>query len=69
MKRWLIIAFFVCLVGVSGFLITKVRINYDLSEYLPKDSEIAEGIETLDLEFGTFSNSYIAINTNSINQA
>lgn len=69
MKRWLIIVFFACLVGVSGFLITKVKINYDLSEYLPKDSEIAEGIETLDLEFGTFSNSYIAINTNSINQA
>mgnify|MGYP001419401484 CR=1 FL=1 len=69
MKRWLIIAFFACLVGVSGFLITKVKINYDLSEYLPKDSEISEGIETLDLEFGTFSSSYIAINENSINQA
>ena len=69
MKKWLIIVFFACLVGISGFLISRVKINYDLSEYLPKDSEVDLGIKTLESEFGTFSTSYLAINETDMTKA
>ncbi|PKK95180.1 MAG: hypothetical protein CVV60_02585 [Tenericutes bacterium HGW-Tenericutes-5] len=69
MKRWLIIVFFACLVGISGFLITRVKINYNLEEYLPEDSEIVSGIEAMGNEFGTSSSAYIAIDEDNLDVA
>ncbi len=69
MKKWLIIVFFASLVALSGFLITKVNVNYDLQEYLPEDSSIVKGINEYSDEFGTSSQAYIAIDENSVTQA
>ena len=66
MKRWLIIVFFACLVGISAFLITRVKINYNLEEYLPEDSEIVSGLDALENEFGTSSSAYIAIDEDDL---
>lgn len=40
------------LLAVSLFLIPKVKINYDLAHYLPKDSKTKQAISTLESEFG-----------------
>jgi predicted RND superfamily exporter protein len=69
MKKWLIIVFFASLVALSGFLITKVNVNYDLQEYLPEDSDIVKGIKEYSDEFGSSSQAYIAIDENSVSQA
>ncbi|MGD9963844.1 MAG: RND family transporter [Candidatus Izemoplasmatales bacterium] len=69
MKKWLIIVFFASLVALSGFLITKVNVNYDLQEYLPEDSDIVKGINEYSDEFGSSSQAYIAIDENSVSQA
>lgn len=69
MKKWLIIVFFASLVALSGFLITKVNVNYDLQEYLPADSNIVEGINEYSDEFGASSQTYIAIDEKSVSQA
>ena len=43
------------LVGLSIFLAFKVNTNYDLSVYLPKDSQTSEGLEVLEETFGNFA--------------
>ena len=60
---------FSSLVALSGFLITKVNVNYDLQEYLPADSNIIKGINEYSDEFGVSSQAYISIDENSVSQA
>jgi len=44
--------FTLVLLGISIFFIPRVKINYDLSQYLPKESMTKRAIETLEAEFG-----------------
>ncbi|MCF0228145.1 MAG: MMPL family transporter [Parasporobacterium sp.] len=49
----LVIAAILCLASVYG--IFKVNINYDMSEYLPKDSQVKSGMGIMKDEFGEMS--------------
>lgn len=53
MKAKIILTIFLILTIVSGILITQVKVNYDLKEYLPADSESVQALDTYDDEFGT----------------
>lgn len=50
-KRYFILILFLCLTGFCLFLSTKVNINYDITSYLPKDSEISRGMKIMDKQF------------------
>ena len=51
----------VVLAGVSGYLLTQVNINYDLSKYLPNNSQMKVGLEIMDSEFGDVDSSTVKI--------
>ncbi len=55
MKRYLISILFLVLAITSAFFISKVKVNYDLETYLPKNSEIKAGIDAYYSEFGDSS--------------
>ncbi|MCL2222712.1 MAG: MMPL family transporter [Oscillospiraceae bacterium] len=46
-----ILVLFLILTVVSGWLITQVNINYDMSEYLPNDSPVRRGMDIMHDEF------------------
>ena len=50
-KRYIILTLFLALAGVSILISSKVNINYEISEYLPNDSETKIGMNIMDLEF------------------
>lgn len=50
-KRNFILILFIILAGISVFLSSKVRINYDMTEYLPSDSETRIGMDIMEKEF------------------
>ena len=50
-KRYFILVLFIILTIVSGFFATKVKINHDISKYLPDTSETRIGMNIMEEEF------------------
>lgn len=50
-RRNIILAIFVLLAGASLFVMQKVQINHDMTEYLPEDSEVKMGLDVMEAEF------------------
>lgn len=50
-RRNIILAIFVLLAGASTVLMQKVKINYDMTEYLPETSEVKAGLKIMEDEF------------------
>lgn len=50
-RNWILVLFLV-LTGACAFLSTKVKLNYDMMEYLPSDSETRVGLDLMTDEFG-----------------
>lgn len=69
MKNKIIIGLFILCSIVAVFFISHVTVNYNLENYLPKDSEIKEGIDVYFSEFGDTSVAYIAFNEDNIKEA
>lgn len=57
------------LLAVSVFLINSVQINYDSTQYLPKDSRTKEALEIMESEFGLKGQAILMIEDVSINEA
>ena len=51
-KRKLLLCMFLILAAVSLLLIGHISINYDLTKYLPADSNMKQGIKLMEQEFG-----------------
>ena len=51
-RRRILLAFFLALAAVSLVLAGRVTINYDLTEYLPEDSRMKQGMQLMEGEFG-----------------
>ena len=51
--RYALLAIFIGLVVISGILMTKVKINYDMTRYLDKDSTSSLSLEVMQDEFGS----------------
>ena len=60
-KRRLFLGVFLALMGVSLLLIGQVRINYDLTKYLPADSPMKQGIQLMEQEFGRTASSRLRV--------
>ena len=69
MKRYLISILFLVLAITSAFFISKVKVNYDLETYLPKNSEIKDGINAYYDEFGNTSSATFAFDETDIQTA
>ncbi len=67
-KRIVILVIIVLTTLYFSILIPKVETNYDLTTYLPQDSETRNGIETLENEFGTHSLIEVQINDITIDE-
>lgn len=53
--RWITLGIFLLLTGVGVFLAPFVTINYDMRNYLPKDSKTKQTLQVLEDEFGLSS--------------
>ena len=51
--RYVLLVLFLILTGISFYLSNKVKINYDMSEYLPKSSETKQGLNIMNDTFDT----------------
>lgn len=67
-KRIIILIIVVLITLLFSILIPKVETNYDLTTYLPQDSETREGIEILEDEFGVHSLIEVQINNISVDE-
>jgi len=68
-KKMIIIMIFFVSTIVSIFLIPLVKVNYDLKQYLPKDSLISESLDVYKDEFGVQTSAYIAFNEQDLSTA
>ena len=53
-KRWFIAAVFVALIVYCAFGITKVKVEYDITRYLPDDTDTAQALDIMNEEFVTY---------------
>lgn len=60
-KRYFILGAFAILTVVGVFLMGKVKINSDMMEYLPKDSETRIGLDAMTAEFGEDEESDLSV--------
>ena len=60
-KRKVFLCLFLLLAAVCALLAGKVRINYDLTEYLPEDSRMKQGLRRMEQEFGKESSSQLRV--------
>ena len=60
-KRRFFLCAFLVLTAVSLILISRVKINYDLTQYLPGDSRMKQGIRLMEEEFGPASSSQLRV--------
>ena len=54
-KRYFVLSLFIVLTIISGALSTKVKINHDISKYLPDTSETRIGMDIMEKEFSETS--------------
>ncbi len=68
-KRRIFLCLFLLLAAVSVLLMGQVRINYDLTEYLPADSRMKQGIQRMEQEFGREDSSQLRVMLPGLNEA
>ena len=49
---WAVLCFYLAASALSLVLSARVRINYDISDYLPADTQTAQAMEMIREEFG-----------------
>ena len=59
--RYALLAIFIGLVVISGILMTKVKINYDMTRYLDKDSTSSLSLEVMQDEFGSVGHCQVMV--------
>lgn len=57
-KRLVILAIMLVLTAISVFLVPKVRVNSDMTKYLPDDSSMRQGLSLMEKEFPAEEESY-----------
>ena len=50
-KRNIILCAMIALTAVCAFLALQVRVNYDMTKYLPDDSAMKKGMDIMEAEF------------------
>ncbi|MDO4963779.1 MAG: hypothetical protein Q4E75_06780, partial [bacterium] len=57
-KKYLILFLFIMAAIICSILTSKVNINYDISKYLPNNSNVRKGLDIMNSEFETKSTSF-----------
>ncbi len=69
LTRILVVVFVVCLAGASVFGYLNTKVNFNMSTYLPQDSETIKGLDKLESDFGSASYARIMLKGLDINNA
>ena len=67
--RYWLLGLFLVLVGLSAFLMTKVNINYNLMNYLDKNSTSTVALTEMEDEFGTIGQCQVLVTNVSFSEA
>ena len=67
-KRYFVLVIMLILMVISLFMSSKVKINYDMTNYLPSDSETRIGLDIMDKEFDDANSSTLNIKVIDINE-
>ena len=67
-RRKIVIISFICIAAFCGFLMMGVGQNYDMSKYLPEDSESKKGIDILKSEYSYNGTAVLLVEDKSIAQ-
>ena len=59
--RYLFLCFFIALIIICSLNINNVKINYDITSYLPNDTETKNGLELMQKEFGKLNSMQLMI--------
>lgn len=57
-KRYIMLLVFILSAILSVYLSTKVNLNYEITNYLPKDSNVKKGIDIMNTEFDSGNSSF-----------
>ena len=68
-KRKFLLVFFLLLAAVSLVFAGQVRINYDLTKYLPADSRMKQGMQRMEEEFGPAASSRLRVMFSGLEEA
>ena len=68
-KRYLFMVLFAVLCIMSIFTSAGVRVNEDLTDYLPDDSETRQGLAIMDREFVTYGNARVMVSNITYDKA
>ncbi|MGN0696974.1 MAG: MMPL family transporter [Oscillospiraceae bacterium] len=60
-KRHIILTVFLLLAVISLFFMGQVSVNYDMTEYLPDDSSMKQGMDIMEREFGETDSSTLRL--------
>ncbi|MGN0165608.1 MAG: MMPL family transporter [Lachnospiraceae bacterium] len=60
-KRHIVFVLFLIFAIISLFLMDRVNVNYDMTQYLPEDSSMKQGMELMEEEFGTTESSTLRL--------
>ena len=64
--RYVLLTLFAILVAVSAIFMTKVKINYDMTKYLDKDSSSSLSLEIMQDEFGSVGQCQVMVHALSL---
>src|SRR5690554_4497263 len=67
--RRLVLAVFILIAIISLLLMPLVKVNYDMREYLPADSQTKQSLDLLQETFGFEGSAYVMVPVDSIAQA
>ncbi len=67
-KRNVILVLFLVLTGLSIYTMQKVKLNYELSEYLPSSSETRQGMDIMEKEFKSENSSSLYLMFEGLNE-
>ena len=67
--RYVFLGLFIILAGFAFFHLHDVSINYEISSYLPEDTETKKGIDIMEEEFGELNGLELMISHISLDQA
>jgi len=60
-KRWLFAAVFVALIVYSIISIPRVKVEYDISAYLPEETDTKQALEIMDDEFASYGTATVMV--------
>ncbi len=60
-RHWLFLIIFAAVIVYCVFGIPKVKVEYDISNYLPSDTDTAQALKIMDAEFAEYGTATVLV--------